>query len=112
MPSSRHTALSRRPPETAPEGQRAAEGPDNSRTGEDGDSRPHTHTGGAHDVCLMRASPNIAKHVEAPGFPEDGRQDLRPGALPFLAEKRIALASAGSWHQPGRPARGRHEGLP
>lgn len=33
-------------------------------------------------------------------------QDLRLGPLPFLAEKRIALASTGSWHQPG----GQHEG--
>lgn len=61
----------------------------------------HTHTArhARSSACVRHQTlPNTSRLL---GAPEDRRQDLRLGALPFLAEKRIVLASAGSWHQPG-----------
>jgi hypothetical protein len=105
MPSSRHTAPSRRPErDQRPEGPEGPEGPDNSRTGEDGARGPTCTSPGARTLAGC-----VTKHCQTrrgSWVPEDGRQDLRPCALPILAEKRIALASAGSWHQPGW----KHEG--
>lgn len=66
---------------------------------------PHKHTR-ARTISLPAC---VTKHCQTRRRslgPEDGRQDLRPGALPILAEKRIALASAGSWHQPGAQREG------
>lgn len=72
----------------------------------------HTHTArrARSSACVRHQTlPNTSR---APGVPpRTGGRISVWGALPFLAEKRIVLASAGSWHQPGgAEQRSRHEG--
>lgn len=107
MPSSRHTAP---PPlrgvQTAREGRVLEAQRAQTTAGRVKMEHSRTHTGPtqlprrARSVAWVRHQ-TLQTHVEAPGGTDDGRQDPRAGALPILAEKRIALASAGSWHQPG-----------